>query len=60
MLRAEKAAPGNSSPDAWFWLMPHLVAVWIYWEAVLLMSKARSLQQGGGAPPKGPCSPQLC
>lgn len=42
MLRADAAKKSISrSPDAWFWMMPHLVAIWIYWEAVLLLSKAR-------------------
>ena len=40
MLRAEAVAP-DTVPDAWFWLMPHMVAVWIYWEALWLLLKAR-------------------
>jgi DUF1365 family protein len=37
-LRAKKVDPGRNLE--WFmWLMPHKVAVWIYWQALVLMWK---------------------
>ena len=38
MLRARAVTPATL-PEAWCWLMPHAVAVWIYWEAVWLLAK---------------------
>ncbi|KAL3679651.1 hypothetical protein R1sor_022607 [Riccia sorocarpa] len=36
---ALKKVQGVDSPESFFWLMPHKVAVWIYWHALVLLWK---------------------
>ena len=38
-LTLRRVAPPYGPPEAWAWLMPHKVAVWIYWQAARLMAK---------------------
>ena len=38
-LTLKRCAPPYGPPEAWAWLMPHKVAVWIYWQAVRLIAK---------------------
>ncbi|CAM6091574.1 unnamed protein product [Calypogeia fissa] len=43
-LRAKKVDPGQS-PEWFLWLMPHKVAVWIYWQALVLLWKGVAFVQ---------------
>lgn len=38
-LQATRVTREVKDPDAFFWLMPHKVAVWIYWQAFWLWWK---------------------
>ena len=42
-LSARRVAP-PSLPEAWAWGMPHRVALWIYWQAALLLWKGVPFQ----------------
>ncbi|RZC76440.1 hypothetical protein C5167_000506 [Papaver somniferum] len=38
-LNAKRVSSGASDPASFFWLMPHKVALWIYWQALKLWWK---------------------
>ncbi|KAI3873327.1 hypothetical protein MKW92_017538 [Papaver armeniacum] len=38
-LNAKRVSSGASDPALFFWLMPHTVALWIYWQALKLWWK---------------------